>query len=486
VTAACALIRRALFDDLSGFDTAFHNSYEDVDLCLRARAGGAEVHYCAESVLYHLESMSEGRFAHSAENERVFAERWVRTVERDDFRYYTEDELIGVSYENPYPLRITLSPALGTIEGSEAERRADHLLALRSRRSFEMTKEIARLNAQLLVNGKASVRRPSVQLLSAGSARWLSENPKHPRTWVLLPVRNAADRMRELLPRLYSQDAAEVVAVVAIDCGSTDDTVAVLQEFDVTILSAEGSSPAEVPLQECLLRARGEITTYEREEAAIVLGPAAIPADERWLASLLEPFDDADVAATCSRLLPANDADPLTRRRLLEATSAAEGGSIVDPGLFHGVSSAFRLDVLARFPLASGTTAAVHRWAETVLSKGQMLRHAPFSVACIESLPVIDLVAQGIAEANGNGAAADPVDLFAAVFELVREDWRHLERDLQLKGTELEHQRLDVALRRLAEAIGSRGGFGGTRSEHLWITDAAAERRAFGDWAEDA
>ena len=40
VTAACMLVRRAAFERAGGFDPAFRNSLEDVDLCLRLRESG--------------------------------------------------------------------------------------------------------------------------------------------------------------------------------------------------------------------------------------------------------------------------------------------------------------------------------------------------------------------------------------------------------------------------------------------------------------
>ena len=61
VTAACLLVRRPAFEEVGGFDTGYHNDLEDVDLCLRLGRLGHEVHYCHESVLYHLESASRGR-----------------------------------------------------------------------------------------------------------------------------------------------------------------------------------------------------------------------------------------------------------------------------------------------------------------------------------------------------------------------------------------------------------------------------------------
>ena len=45
VTGACMVIRRDVFVELNGFDTAFAVNYNDVDLCLRARAAGYKVVY---------------------------------------------------------------------------------------------------------------------------------------------------------------------------------------------------------------------------------------------------------------------------------------------------------------------------------------------------------------------------------------------------------------------------------------------------------
>jgi GT2 family glycosyltransferase len=60
VTAACLLIRASLFASLGGMDSAFAIALNDVDLCLRARAAGWRIVYCAEAVLYHYESLSLG------------------------------------------------------------------------------------------------------------------------------------------------------------------------------------------------------------------------------------------------------------------------------------------------------------------------------------------------------------------------------------------------------------------------------------------
>ncbi|MCL4465941.1 MAG: glycosyltransferase [Chloroflexi bacterium] len=76
VTGACLLIRRALFEELGGFDERYLNSYEDIDLCCRVRRRGLKVVYAANSVLYHFESVSSGRFERDDANQRLFLCRW--------------------------------------------------------------------------------------------------------------------------------------------------------------------------------------------------------------------------------------------------------------------------------------------------------------------------------------------------------------------------------------------------------------------------
>ena len=76
VTGACMLVRRTLFEELGGFDEAYRNGVEDVDLCLHVRSKGYRVVYCAESVFYHHEGTSEGRFDHVNENLQRFFAQW--------------------------------------------------------------------------------------------------------------------------------------------------------------------------------------------------------------------------------------------------------------------------------------------------------------------------------------------------------------------------------------------------------------------------
>lgn len=149
VTAACMLVRRRVFEGAGGFDTAFRNGFEDVDLCLRLGERGEEIHYCPESVVYHLESVSPGRFKRDRQNVALYRRRWLDRVQPDDLRYYLEDGLLRLGYEGRFPIFLEVSPLLATLDevgrGGELER----LLRERSREVAELQRENTRLSLEL-------------------------------------------------------------------------------------------------------------------------------------------------------------------------------------------------------------------------------------------------------------------------------------------------------------------------------------------------
>lgn len=92
VTAACMLIRRAIFEEVGGFDEGYVNGFEDADLCLKVRERGGAVVYQPRSVVVHLESQTPGRKGHDDANRIRFLDRWERqwwAVDEDLHFYVT-------------------------------------------------------------------------------------------------------------------------------------------------------------------------------------------------------------------------------------------------------------------------------------------------------------------------------------------------------------------------------------------------------------
>jgi len=90
VTGACMLVKRDLFEKLTGFDEGFMNGFEDIDLCLRAGEHGAKVLYAPSCRLVHFAEVSEGRKDHDAKNIQHFSQRWHGRIRFDDEEYYRD------------------------------------------------------------------------------------------------------------------------------------------------------------------------------------------------------------------------------------------------------------------------------------------------------------------------------------------------------------------------------------------------------------
>lgn len=80
VTGACLLIKKDIFFEVEGFDQNYTVGCEDIDLCLKVKQKGYRVVYCPTSVLYHYESMSEGRFNHANHNMSYFTQKWAGKI----------------------------------------------------------------------------------------------------------------------------------------------------------------------------------------------------------------------------------------------------------------------------------------------------------------------------------------------------------------------------------------------------------------------
>jgi GT2 family glycosyltransferase len=145
VTGACHFIARELFLVTGGYDTAFINGYEDVDLCMRLGAMGHEIHYCPESTLIHLESVSEGRNKYDDHGSALFLKRWGKKIQPDDLLLYAEDGLIQVNYHAT--LEFTIAPELGVIRGQEGFADADRLLRWRAIQVHSLLRENSHLRA---------------------------------------------------------------------------------------------------------------------------------------------------------------------------------------------------------------------------------------------------------------------------------------------------------------------------------------------------
>ncbi len=91
VTGAALAIRKALFEQLGGFDTAYGRGYyEDVDLCVKAQLTGFKIWYEPRCTLIHSVGSTGGN-PDFMQNAKLFKQRWVDSgVVRPDVQYVRE------------------------------------------------------------------------------------------------------------------------------------------------------------------------------------------------------------------------------------------------------------------------------------------------------------------------------------------------------------------------------------------------------------
>jgi len=85
VTGACLMVRRQVFDEVSGFDEALAVSFNDIDFCLRLRERGYRVVSTPFAELVHHESSTRGRSAVERDESWTMLDRWVHVMRRDPY-----------------------------------------------------------------------------------------------------------------------------------------------------------------------------------------------------------------------------------------------------------------------------------------------------------------------------------------------------------------------------------------------------------------
>lgn len=104
VTGACFGLRRELWRELDGFDEAYVNGGEDVDLAFRALAAGRINLVALRSVVRHHVSASLGRKLRDEQNTRRLFRRWREHIAARISRHCARD-CLAASWEEPrdYP-----------------------------------------------------------------------------------------------------------------------------------------------------------------------------------------------------------------------------------------------------------------------------------------------------------------------------------------------------------------------------------------------
>jgi glycosyltransferase involved in cell wall biosynthesis len=86
VTGACLMVRRALYEQVGGFNEHFFTHYQDVDLCLKLRALGLRNLYVPGATLVHYESVTRKAY-YDLVDRNLLLDLWQETIDRGDSYY---------------------------------------------------------------------------------------------------------------------------------------------------------------------------------------------------------------------------------------------------------------------------------------------------------------------------------------------------------------------------------------------------------------
>lgn len=168
---------------------------------------------------------------------------------------------------------------------------------------------------------------------------------------IVVPVLNAERMLRAQLEAILAQKPDAPREIILIDSLSTDATRQIGQSYpDVRIIPIARFSHG---------RARNIGAREAEGEIVIMLTQDALPSDQNWLAKLLEPFADPQVAAVYSRQIPRDDAPPTEKFFLqyhfpegtpLKKVRPPNRPPAFPDVFFSNVSGAARRELLLRHP----------------------------------------------------------------------------------------------------------------------------------------
>jgi len=288
---------------------------------------------------------------------------------------------------------------------------------------------------------------------------------------IVMPVKDAGPGLPELLAGLREQRWTGRAELVAVDSGSSDGTVDTLRDFGATVLAiGPGEFDHGLTRMAGARRARGQILVFATQTMR--------PAGHHWLGGLVEALDaDPLVAGASSRLVPHEDADPLTRldaereasystapsRRVIDdraAYRALAPDELRALAHFHTVSCAIRAEALERVPFRSVTTIGEDlQWGKDALEAGMAIVHEPRSVARHSHPYGFDELLgrnfdDGVAAREVVGSRLSGETLLGHIGAQVDRDLDHLRGELGLEGAELEHWEREAVSRRTAQLVG--------------------------------
>lgn len=194
-----------------------------------------------------------------------------------------------------------------------------------------------------------------------------------PNVSVIIRCKNEEKGIETCIKSIVNQQMNRKVEIIIIDSGSTDNTLYIAQNYDVTIYT--------IPSNQFQFGSSINLgITLARGEYCMFVSAHAIPANNKWLINLLKPMEkDAMIAGTFSRQLYYSDSDFIQKRNIDETFGKSSKMYTISGGSFKqnlknisfsNASSCIRKNIALKIPFKNVIASEDREWAYRAMKNG--------------------------------------------------------------------------------------------------------------------
>ena len=185
---------------------------------------------------------------------------------------------------------------------------------------------------------------------------------------VIIRTKNEDEWIGRVLTAVTHQDYLDKELIV-VDTGSTDNTLAEIEKFDVRLIHYEGDYFPGKALNLGTQNATGEYIAY--------LSAHCIPVNDKWIERLLVNFHDESVAGVYGRQEPLPDSTDVDKRDLW-TVFGKERKVQAEDFFFHNANSMVRRAVWENYHFSEDLPSLEDQeWARKIISIGQTIVYEP-------------------------------------------------------------------------------------------------------------
>ena len=196
---------------------------------------------------------------------------------------------------------------------------------------------------------------------------------------IIIRTKNEANKISKCLKSVFNQKCSNNFIVTIIDSGSTDDTLKIVDNYDINIYSiAPESFNFGTSMQLGIILSKAKYTVF--------ISGHAIPMKENWLQEMINSFDIEHVVAVYGKQTYTDDAYLIEKIGLDSAfgnTSKIQKwnkkfkkySDYKNEILFSNANSCILTDIALKIPFSKLSASEDREWAMRVLQEGFLIKY---------------------------------------------------------------------------------------------------------------